>query len=209
MIRRLLARPSAVLGLILAGIWVVCALFAPWLAPQDPLKSFVPILTPFSRLPDGSIAWLGTDTLGRDILSRLIWGARSVVFWASLAAATAYVIGVLLGLAAGFFRGAVDAVLSFVANVVLSFPVLVLYLLILTKLGPSGANIVLAVTFASSPAIFRIVRALTAELRDRDFVLASVTQGESALRIMCVDVLPNVTGPLIVDGCLRLGYTAI
>ena len=209
MIARLLRRPAALLGLCMAGVWVVCALFAPILAPADPLKSFVPILTPMSRLPNGAIAWLGTDTLGRDILSRLIYGARAVVFWATLATATAYLIGVLLGLAAGYFRGAVDAVLSFVANVVLSFPVLVLYLLILTKLGPSGANIVLAVTFASSPAIFRIVRALTIEIRERDYVLASITQGESALRIMCVDILPNVTGPLIVDGCLRLGYTAI
>ena len=209
MIGRLVSRPSALVGLVLAGTWVVCALFAPWLAPADPVKSVVPLLTPLSRLPDGSMAWLGTDTLGRDILSRLIYGARAVVFWAALATATAYLIGVLLGLAAGYFRGAVDAVLSFVANVILSFPVLVLYLLILTKFGPSGANIILAVTFASSPAIFRIVRALTIELRERDFVLASVTQGESTLRILCVDILPNVTGPLIVDGCLRLGYTAI
>lgn len=207
--RRLATRPAALIGLVLAGTWVVCALFAPWLAPADPVLSTVPLLTPLSRLPDGAMAWLGTDTLGRDILSRLVWGARSVVFWASLATATAYLFGVLLGLAAGYFRGAVDAVLSFVANVILSFPVLVLYLLILTKFGPSGANIILAVTFASSPAIFRIVRALTIELRERDFVLASVTQGESALRIMCVDILPNVTGPLVVDGCLRLGYTAI
>ena len=113
------------------------------------------------------------------------------------------------GLAAGFYRGIVDRVLSFIANVVLSFPVLVLYILIIVTLGASGLNIVLAVTFASAPAIFRIVRALSIDIASRDFVSAAITQGENTLRIMFVDILPNATGPLIVDACLRLGYIAI
>jgi ABC-type dipeptide/oligopeptide/nickel transport system permease subunit len=204
-----LRRVSVLAGLALVGVWVICALFAPLLAPLDPLKNLQPLAEPLSRDEDGHFFWLGSDMLGRDILSRLIYGARTVIIWAGLATLTAYVIGIACGLLAGFYRGLVDRALSFLANVVLSFPVLVLYILIISKLGASGFNIVLAVTFASAPAIFRIVRALALDLRERDFVLAAVTQGESALRIMLLDMLPNAAGPLTVDACLRLGYTAI
>ena len=206
---RALRRPSSAIGFAMVALWVVCAIFAPWLAPYDPLKSQVPLQMPFERAPDGGVFWLGTDLLGRDILSRLIYGARTVVFWAGVAASSAYIVGITAGLCAGFYRGITDRVLSFLANVVLSFPVLVLYILIIVTLGASGLNIVLAVTFASAPAIFRIVRALSIDIASRDFVSAAITQGENAARIMLVDILPNATGPLVVDACLRLGYIAI
>ncbi|GGF12425.1 peptide ABC transporter permease [Aliidongia dinghuensis] len=204
-----LARPTVLVGVVLVGIWIVCALFAGVLAPYDPLQSQMPLVPPGGAAPDGHRFWLGTDLLGRDILSRLIYGARTVVIWAGLATATAYIVGIAGGLVAGYYRGRVDAALSFLANVVLSFPVLVLYILIIVTLGASGANIVIAVTFASAPAIFRLVRALTIDISGRDFVAAAVTQGESAVRIMTVEILPNATGPLVVDACLRLGYTSI
>ncbi len=206
---RALHRPGPAIGFAMVMVWVMCALFAGFLAPYDPLKSQVPLQFPLDRAPDGGHFWLGTVLLGRDILSRLIHGARTVVFWAGLAATCAYIVGIASGLAAGFYRGGVDRVLSFIANVVLSFPVLVLYILIIVTLGASGLNIVLAVTFASAPAIFRIVRALAIDIASRDFVSAAITQGENAVRIMFVDILPNATGPLIVDACLRLGYIAI
>jgi peptide/nickel transport system permease protein len=204
-----LRRPAAAIGAAMVLLWAICALFAGWLAPYDPLKSQVPLLPPLSVGPDGKHFWLGTDLIGRDILSRVIYGARTVVIWAGLSTLSAYVVGIAGGLAAGFYRGATDRVLSFIANVILSFPVLVLYILIIVALGASGINIVIAVTFASAPAIFRIVRALAIDLRGRDFVLAAITQGENAVRIMLVDILPNATGPLVVDACLRLGYVAI
>jgi peptide/nickel transport system permease protein len=204
-----LRRPAAAIGAAMVLLWAICALFAGWLAPYDPLKSQVPLLPPLSVGPNGSHFWLGTDLIGRDILSRVIYGARTVVIWAGLSTLSAYIVGIAGGLVAGFYRGRIDRVLSFIANVVLSFPVLVLYILIIVALGASGINIVVAVTFASAPAIFRIVRALTIDLRGRDFVLAAITQGENAVRIMVVDILPNATGPLIVDACLRLGYVAI
>lgn len=204
-----LRRPSVLIGVAIVGTWILCALFAEWIAPHDPLTSIAPLVEPLGQGPDGETFWLGTDMLGRDILSRLIYGARTVILWAGLATASAYAIGVAGGLAAGFYGGTVDRILSFLANVVLSFPILVLYILIITKLGASGFNIVLSVIFASAPAIFRIVRALSIDLRERDFVLSAVTQGESALRIMVVEMLPNAAGPLVVDACLRLGYTAI
>jgi ABC-type dipeptide/oligopeptide/nickel transport system permease subunit len=143
------------------------------------------------------------------VLSRLIYGARTVVVVATVATLTAYAVGIFTGLLAGYFRGRVDVALSFFANVILSFPVLVLYIVIIVALGASAANVVLAVTFGSAPAIFRIVRAITIDLRGRDFIAAAITQGESTWRILLVEILPNSSGPLIVDFCLRLGYSAI
>ncbi|MDR3514941.1 MAG: ABC transporter permease [Azospirillaceae bacterium] len=207
--RRMLPRLPVLFGALIVLLWVLCAVLAPWLAPFDPLHSLQPLVPPLSDAGAGRMFWLGTDMLGRDILSRLIFGARAVIVWAGFATATAYVIGIAGGLVAGFYRGHADRLLSFLANVVLSFPVLVLYILIITKVGASGFNIVLAVTFASAPAIFRIVRALALDLRERDFVLAAISQGETPLRIMVLDMLPNAAGPLIVDACLRLGYTTI
>lgn len=152
---------------------------------------------------------LGTDHLGRDILSRIIHGSRTVLVYAPLATACAYVVGVLLGLAAGYYRGWVDTVLSFVGNIILAFPVLVLYVITISLIGATGLNIVLAVTFASAPGIMRIVRGLTLDLRNREYIAAAQIRGESAWYIMLVELLPNARGPLIVDACLRLGYVTI
>ena len=114
-----------------------------------------------------------------------------------------------MGLAAGYKRGMVDDVLSFIGNVILSFPILVLYVVIIATIGASPVNIVLAVTFASAPGIMRIVRGLVLDLRNREYVYAAETRGESTWRIMLVEILPNARGPLIVDSCLRLGYVII
>jgi ABC-type dipeptide/oligopeptide/nickel transport system permease subunit len=206
---RALARPTAAVGLLLVGGWLLIALLSHALAPYDPLHSMVPLMTPGSHGPNGNVFWLGTDSLGRDVLSRLIYGARTVVVVATVATLTAYAVGIVTGLLAGYFRGRVDVALSFCANVVLSFPVLVLYIVIIVALGASAVNVVLAVTFGSAPAIFRIVRAITIDLRSRDFIAAAITQGESTWRILLVEILPNSSGALIVDFCLRLGYSAI
>jgi ABC-type dipeptide/oligopeptide/nickel transport system permease subunit len=204
-----LARPTAAVGTLLVGGWLVIALLSNILAPYSPFHSMVPLLSPGAHGPDGSVFWLGTDSLGRDVLSRLIYGARTVVVVATVATLTAYAVGITTGLLAGYFRGRVDTILSFFANVVLSFPVLVLYIVIIVALGASAANVVLAVTFGSAPAIFRIVRAITIDIRSRDFIAAAITQGESTWRILLVEILPNSSGALIVDFCLRLGYSAI
>lgn len=201
--------PTIVVGGLLVGVWIFAAIFAPLVAPFDPLQSRAPLVKPFGIGKDGDFHLLGTDLLGRDIFSRLVYGARTVVLWACLATATAFLVGLAMGLVAGFYRGWVDRVLCFLANVILSFPVLVLYILVIVTLGPSGLNIVLAVTFASAPGIFRIVRALTIDIASQDYVAAAIVQGESPVRIMAMEILPNAAGPLIVDACLRLGYTTI
>ncbi len=205
----LAARPTVAIGFVLVAGWIIVAIFAGLLAPHDPLRSVAPLVLPGGHGPDGQMFWLGTDYLGRDILSRLIYGARSVVVLATAATLTAYLFGVTGGLLAGYFRGWTDSILSFCANVVLSFPILILYIVIIVALGSSAANVIVAVTFGSAPGIFRIVRAITMDIASRDFVAASITQGESAARILTADILPNATGPLLVDFCLRLGYTAI
>ena len=206
-----LIRESRV-GMIGAGLtlfWVAAAILAPLISPFDPLAIFVDRMPPGSAAADGGTFWLGTDHLGRDILSRIIWGSRRVLFYGITATGCAYVVGILMGLAAGYLGGIFDEVLSFVANVILSFPVIVLYVVIISVFGASGLNIVLAVTFASAPGIMRIVRGLVLDLRNRDYVAAAQTRGEGSWRIMLVEILPNARGPLIVDACLRLGYVII
>jgi ABC-type dipeptide/oligopeptide/nickel transport system permease subunit len=201
--------PLVALGIFLVGGWIFIALFAGLLAPYDPLRSILPLAPPGSHGPHGETFWLGTDFLGRDILSRLIYGARPVVILSTVATLTAYAVGIAGGLAAGYFRGFVDTALSSIANVILSFPVLILYIVIIVALGASDGNVIIAVTFGSAPAIFRIVRGLAIDLSTRDFVSAAVTQGETSFRILTREILPNATAPLVVDFCLRLGYTAI
>jgi len=197
------------IGAAIIVFWVLIAIFAPLISPFEPNAHLKPFAHPGTAFADGGTFWLGTDKTGRDILSRVIWGSRTVLFYAPLATFTAYFVGIIMGLAAGYYRGWVDDVLSRLADIILSFPVLVLYVIIIATIGASGTNIVIAITFASGPGIMRIVRGLTLDLRNRDYVAAAETRGESAWRIMIIEILPNARGPLIVDGCLRLGYVII
>ncbi len=207
----LLLRESWVgmIGTVIVLFWILVALLAPWLAPFEPNASIQPFAKPGTVSALGGTFWLGTDHLGRDILSRIMWGTRTVLFYAPLATAAAYTVGILMGLAAGYRGGWVDDVLSRIADIILSFPVLVLYIIVIGVIGSSGVNIIIAITFASSPGIMRIVRGLVLDLRNRDYVAAAQTRGESDWRIMLVEILPNARGPLIVDACLRLGYVII
>ena len=196
-------------GALLVLFWVVVALLAPMLAPFDPNSSIQPFAKPGVVAAKGGTFWLGTDHIGRDILSRIIWGSRTVLIYSPLATLSAYTVGILMGLLAGYRRGWVDDVLSRLADIILSFPVLVLYIIIIAVIGASGINIIIAITFASSPGIMRIVRGLVLDLRNRDYVAAAQTRGESDWKVMLVEILPNARGPLIVDACLRLGYVII
>lgn len=199
-------------GMIGAGIiafWILVAILAPLISPFDPLATLQPYAKPGTIFAKGGTFWLGTDHIGRDILSRIIWGSRTVLIYAPLATFTAYAVGILMGLAAGYFRGWIDDLLSGIANIILSFPVLVLYILIIATFGASATNIIVAITVATGPLVMRIVRGLALDLRNRDYVAAAKTRGESAWHIMFVEILPNARGPLIVDACLRLGYVII
>ena len=198
--------PVGLLGAALVAFWVIVALFAPLIAPYDPLANDYAALVD----PAPSAAhWLGTDNLGRDLLSRLVWGARSLLAIVPLAVAMAYLVGCLMGLVAGYVGGWVDSLLMRVSDIVLAFPVIILYMIVLSHFGPSAINVVLAVAFTAAPQIARIVRGLTLDLRNRDYVAAARLRGERPLYIMAVEILPNARGPLIVDSCLRLGYSTI
>lgn len=202
--------PIGMIGAALLLFWVTMAILAPVLPLADPNAPLAPFKFPGQTSMSGDMTfWLGTDHKGRDILSRIIWGSQRVLVWATLATAVAYAAGIIMGLAAGYRGGWWDEIISFISNVILSFPVMVLYIVIISRFGASGANIVIAVTFASAPGIMRIVRGLVLDLRTRDYVMAAKTRGESPWYIMFVEILPNARGPLIVDACLRLGYTTI
>jgi peptide/nickel transport system permease protein len=197
------------IGAFLVLFWVLVAIFAPLIAQFDPNANILPFAKPGVVAASGHTFWLGTDHMGRDILSRLVWGSRTVLIYAPLATFSAYTVGILMGLMAGYRGGLVDDILSRISDIILSFPVLVLYIIVIATIGASGFNIVIAITFASSPGIMRIVRGLVLDLRNRDYVAAAQTRGESDWRIMLVEILPNARGPLIVDACLRLGYVII
>lgn len=199
-------------GMIGAGLvlfWVMVAILAPLIAPFDPLATLQPMARPGTPYAQGGTFWLGADHLGRDILSRIIYGSQTVLIYAPLATLCAYVVGILMGLAAGYHLGWWDIILSRISDIILSFPVLVLYIIVIATIGASPVVLVIAITFASAPGIMRIVRGLVLDLRNRDYVAAAQTRGESAMYIMLVEILPNARGPLIVDACLRLGYVII
>lgn len=186
--------------------WTICAIFAPWIAPYSPTKIDPALIAD----PYPSAAhWLGVDHLGRDILSRLIWGARTVLTVAPTAVLGAVVLGVFLGLLSGYRGGIVDAVIMRIGDTLLAFPKIILYLIIIAKFGASAFNIIAVITLSSAPIVARIVRGVTLDIKNRDYVAAARMRGESALFIMFVEILPNARGPLIVDFFLRLGYTTI
>jgi peptide/nickel transport system permease protein len=187
------------------AVVVLSVALAGWIAPYPSAEQD---LTSRLSAPTGA-HWLGTDHLGRDLLSRVIWGARTVLTVAPLAVAGAVLLGSLLGLAAGYHGGVIDLVITRVCDIVLSFPVIILYMIILAAFGSSALNIIGVLALTKAPIIARIVRGITLELREREYVAAARMRGESALYIMLVEILPNARGPLIVDVCLRMGYTIV
>jgi peptide/nickel transport system permease protein len=206
--RRIALLRESPVGMVGAGLvvfWIVVAILAPLLSPYDPNANDYLALNE----PPSAKHWFGTDIAGRDILSRLIWGSRTVLIVAPIATFAAYVVGCTLGLLAGYYRGWVDSLVSRISDILLSFPVIVLYIIIIMRFGASAWNIIIATIFVASPQITRIVRGLTLELREREYVAAAKMRGESTFYILLVEILPNARGPLIVDACLRMGYTTI
>ncbi len=203
---RVAESPPALIGLAIILVWVLAALLAPLIAPYPPNASNMAALAN----PTPSRAhWLGTDHLGRDLLSRILWGARTVLAVAPVAVLGATILGSLLGLAAGYHRRWIDLVISRACDIVLTFPVIILYMIILAHVGSSAWNIIGVLTLTKAPIIARIVRGMTLELREREYVAAAKMRGESALYIMLAEILPNARGPLIVDMCLRTGYNIV
>ena len=280
---KLFDSPVGMAGFAIVLFWVFTAIFANLIITFDPLaplgsvKNPVPG-TPVADLRPGQYPWflLGGDHLARDVFSRMVMGARQVLIIAPAATSFAYVVGITLGLPAGYFGGKLDTVLSFMANLVLAFPVILLFYLLVTPeirntgipvalaailflipiaffailfnsrfhtnppkrnlyvgvtlvlgfwaysglafnrdplgvwgMAPNLLNVFVSVVFVNAPTVFRIVRGIVMDLKSRDYVAAGQTRGEKAWYIMLWEILPNARGPLIVDYCLRIGYTTI
>jgi len=201
--RQLWRRKTAVVGLALAAVVLLGALLAPWLAPEDPLAMGLRRFAP----PSFS-AWLGTDQFGRDLLSRLLYGARVSMVVSFAAVGMATLIGGTIGLCAGYFGGRVDLLLMRGVDVLMAFPTLLLALAVVATFGGSTRNLILAVTLAYIPIFSRVVRASALSVKQNDFVEASRALGARDGRIMLRAVLPNVLAPIIVQATFNLS-TAI
>ncbi len=205
-IRRFLRRKTAVLGLIGVVVVVIVALFAPWLAPKDPTKmDYSQILAP--PLSPGHL--LGTDDLGRDLLSRMIVGARASLQAGVLSTLLAMVVAVPAGLAAGYFRGWLDPIMARIADIILSFPFLILAVGLAAILGPSLMNATLALAVAQIPIFMRIARGEALGLRTEDYVQAAVVNGLSHRTIIRRHILPNALSPLVVQATVSIPVAII
>lgn len=193
-------QPLAIVGVTLVAGWVIVAILAPVLAPYGPLAQDAVQLQP----PDGAHL-LGTDELGRDVLSRVIYGARVSLPLAALLVVLAMTIGTVLGGLAGYFGGWVDGLVMRAADLVFAFPGIILAMAITAALGPNLTNAVLAVVIVSWPTYARLVRGLVLSARDAEYVQASRLLGASGARTLVVDVGPNLSGPVLVMASLDIG----
>jgi ABC-type dipeptide/oligopeptide/nickel transport system permease subunit len=193
-------RPLALAGLSVIGAWVVIAIFAPLIAPQNPLLQKFAILAP----PSGA-HWFGTDQLGRDVFSRVLYGARITLPLAVILIVAALIIGAVLGGVAGYFGGWVDNVIMRIADLVFAFPGIILALAVAAALGPQLRNAVIAVVVVSWPSYARLVRSLVLSARSAQYVVASRLLGASGPRILYTDVRPNAAGPVLVLAALDIG----
>lgn len=192
------------LGLVIIGIVALCALFAGIISPYDPLKQdYLAIAQAPSRTH-----WLGTDDLGRDVLSRIIYGSRVSLQVGAISVAIAVSLGALLGLIAGYVGGTIDDVIMRFVDAVQAFPGLILALGLTAALGPSIQNVMIAIGFISSPAIARLTRAQTLSVRESEYVAAARVSGASPSTIVARHIWPNVTAPIIVQATLLVA-TAI
>jgi peptide/nickel transport system permease protein len=190
------------IGLALVLLLVGCALIGPLFAPADPAEF---VAAPFAE--PSADALLGTDNLGRDVLSRFLWGGRSVLSLAILSTLIGVSLGVAVGLVAAYARNALDDVLMRTMDVILAFPQIVLALVAVATVGPKLWLLVLVVGITTAPRVARVVRGAALDVVERDFVRAAEGIGVSRNKILFGEVLPNVTSPLVVEASLRLTFS--
>ncbi len=200
-------RYLAGIGGAMVVVLVLLALAAPWLAPFDPLRAVSGSLG--EPLPPGSRYLLGTDELGRDVLSRLLYGARISLLVAVVATSLTLLIGATIGVAAGYFGGWVDTLLMRCTDVVLSFPALLLAIALAALFQPGLTAILVVITLVSWTGVARTVRGEVGSLRERDFVKAAQALGGGPLRLMLRHILPNVLPTIIVMGALSTSGTVL
>jgi peptide/nickel transport system permease protein len=202
----LLHSPSFLIGAGVLAFWVICALvpgiFTKW-GQNEVVRvdgSVIPRVSPRAD------AWFGTDKIGNDVFARIIYGARPVLITATTAAVSAVIIGTLLGLAMGYFRGWVDEVVGRIIEAMLSIPVILLAIMVLSVFGRSTTVIILTIAALFIPVVSRTVRAAVLAEAQLDYVTSAKLRGESALFIMTREILPNITGVAVVELTVRIGY---
>jgi peptide/nickel transport system permease protein len=199
---RLARSPTFLAGVAIVAFWVVMAFAWRWVAPRDPQA-----LDPTHLLSGPSAAhWLGTDQLGRDVLSRVLAGSQSVLTVAPAATLLAVTAGTLIGVMAGYYGGISDDLLMRFVDAQLAFPGLIVAVVVLGSLGASELNVVLVIAIFFAPLVGRVARSAALGEREKEYVSAARMRGERGYHIMLVEILPNITGPIVVEATVRLGY---
>jgi peptide/nickel transport system permease protein len=200
--RLLLRRPTFLIGALILVFWVVCAVFGKAIAPDNPLAQN---LLSANTAPAGA-HWFGTDPLGRDVLSRVLVGARDILLITPLATILGTILGTALGLAVGYFCGVVDLIAGRIVEAVLALPAVIIAFLFLVALGPSVLTLVIVIGFIFTPLIARTVRAAVLTERNLDYLSSARLLGENPVRIMFGEILPNIMPAILVEFTVRLGY---
>jgi peptide/nickel transport system permease protein len=202
-LRQLVRSPAFLIGAAILLWWIICALFGKTIAPYNPVTGS---LTAFNDPPSGA-HWFGTDSLGRDVLSRVIVGARDILIVAPLATLFGTALGTTIGLVQGYYRGRVDSFSSRLVEAVLALPIVIVAFLFVVALGSSSAPVlIIVIGLVFGLLISRTVRTAVLQERDLDYIAAARLRDESDPHIMFVEILPNVTGPILVEFTVRLGY---
>ena len=203
--RRLKRRKGAMFGLVVVVLFILVAILAPLISPYDPIAtSFTQV-----RKPPSWAHWLGTDEVGRDVLARIIWGARASLSAGLVSVGIALGIGVPLGILAGYAGGWVDALLSRIVDAMLAIPFLILAIALAAFLGPSLSNAMIAIGVTATPVFIRLTRGQTIAAKVEDYVEAARAVGNPPWRIALRHVLPNITAPLIVQATLAIAAAVI
>ena len=194
----------------LLGALVVAAVFAPWLAPMDPdRQNLLARLKAPGFEARGAVYWLGSDELGRDVLSRVIYGARVSISVAVLSVLLSGVVGVAVGMLAGYLRGWVETVLMRLVDIFLSIPAILLAIITVAVLGPGFINVILVLALTRWPRYARVAYGQTLAMADRPFVQLSRAMGASTPRVLALHILPNIIGPLDVVATLEFGLMVL
>jgi peptide/nickel transport system permease protein len=204
-VRRILRRPSAAFGVAVVLFFVIVALLAPILAPQDPLAAGFSTV----RKAPSVAHWFGTDEIGRDVASRVIFGARASLMAGVISVLISLSVGVPIGLLAGYAGGKTDALISRMTDAMLACPFLILAIALAAFLGPSLTNAMIAIGISATPVFVRLSRGQTLAVKAEDFILAARAIGNSPLRIAVRHVLPNIVPPLIVQATLAIAAAVI
>ncbi|WP_406858561.1 ABC transporter permease [Alsobacter sp. KACC 23698] len=202
---RLVREPAAIVGGFIIVAFALAALLAPWAAPYDPNASDWMAI----REAPSAAHWFGTDDLGRDVLSRVIYGARASLAAGFLSVAIALVVGLPFGMLAGYFGGVVDVVISRLTDALLACPFLVLAIALAAFLGPSLQNAMIAIGVSAMPVFVRLARGQTLAVREEDYVSAAVSVGLSHPKILTAYILPNILPPIIVQTALTTAIAVL